>query len=333
MSVYRDTNTAVTFTHPVGVPLTATVTRENGTVSSSAGPISPVSGSYTYNLTYHDTQYDGKLTITWTGTDEMSNPFSRAQAIEVVTPLVTTSQLQTIFTQTPPAQGDLIELENTIRAIIETYVGQTFGYSYGVKTYTGTGAGKLILKDRLANLVGILGGLGMATSDTTQLIVDANGNPVLDGNGNPTYKTNLNGELNTGFVSVIQDGWTILMDWPQFLTLKQAPPEDLIQFAPSQDGTIRVPRRYWAEYDQGTQYTITAGWGYDAVPDEIQEAALLLANDYVTNDSGYRDRYLEILKIQQDSWTYHPGAFRGTGNARVDLLLGPYRRQNGMVII
>jgi hypothetical protein len=87
------------------------------------------------------------------------------------------------------------------------------------------------------------------------------------------------------------------------------------------------------ERDYGTQYTLHAEWGYDAVPDEVQEAAMLLANDYASHEVGYRDRYLQILKIQQDSLTYHNAAFRGTGNARVDLLLGGFRRQNGMIVL
>jgi hypothetical protein len=139
--------------------------------------------------------------------------------------------------------------------------------------------------------------------------------------------------LNIDRAGVIEDGWSLLMNWPEYLDVRQSPPLELLDSAPSQDGTIRIPRRIMRERDKGQPYQITAEWGYDAVPEEVQEAALLLANDYITNDSEYRDRYLEILKIQQDSFTYHPGAFRGTGNARVDLLLGPFRRQNGMVIL
>jgi hypothetical protein len=139
--------------------------------------------------------------------------------------------------------------------------------------------------------------------------------------------------LNVEFAAPIQDGWAVLLKWPEFLTNKQSPPEELVQFETGSDGVIRVPRRFWERKDRGTHYVLTGAWGYDAVPDDIHEAAMLLANDYLAGDSEYRDRYLEILKIQQDSFTYHPGAFRGTGNARVDLLLGPYRRQNGMIIL
>jgi hypothetical protein len=312
-SVYRDTAGAVTFTHPIGTALTATFIDSTGTVVDTQAGLTPVAGIYTAQVKWQLTQYDAKYTVVWTG----ANNFSRTTTFEVVTPLVPLSTLKTIYTGTGITVEDpeLAELEKTVRVVIERYTGQSFGWSVGSRTYVGTGTGKLILSERCNKLNGILGGWSMYPATFVAAI------------------TNANGELNLDRAALIQDGWTCLIQWPEFLNVKETPPMELVQFSPAQDGTIRVPRRYMKERDYGTQYVLNAEWGYDAVPDEVQEAAMLLANDYASHEVGYRDRYLQILKIQQDSLTYHNAAFRGTGNARVDLLLGGFRRQNGMIVL
>lgn len=315
-SVYRDTNTGtVVFRHPIGTALTAVVTDSTGAIKYTSSPITASSGAYTLTVPWTLTECDAKYTVTWTD----GNGFSRKQTFEVVTPIVALEDLKTIYTDTGITVQDdeLAELEKTVRVVIERYTGQSFGWSVGTRLYIGNGTGKVILKERCNALTGILGGYGM----------------YPDNYVSPTAQTNLNGELNIDHAGLIQDGWTLLIQWPQYLNVREAPPMELIQFAPAQDGTIRVPRRFFQERDTGTQYTLTGEWGYDAVPDEVQEAAMLLANDYASHEVGYRDRYLQILKIQQDSLTYHNAAFRGTGNARADLLLGGYRRQSGMIIL
>lgn len=309
MSVYRDTEGTVIFNHPIGAALTASVVSDAGQTPWVSDPITPTSGgTYTLTIPWQLTEYDAKLTITWTD----GNGFSRVQATKVVTPLLTTAQLTDVFTGSGTTfDGDLTEVEATVRAVIETYCGQPFGYSVGSREYIGNGSGKFILNERCASLTGILGGWSFV----------------------PAGPGNENGELNLERAGLIQDGWTVLIQWPEYLTIKECPPMELINFAPSQDGTIRVPRRFYAQRDLGVHYTLNGAWGYEVVPEEVQEAAALLVNDYAAGDSEYRDRYLSILKIQQDSFTYHPGAFRGTGNARADLLLGPFRRQSGMIIL
>jgi hypothetical protein len=322
MSVYRDTNSVVVFEHPFEGPLDASVYNGGADPILTVTGLTPTAGQYTLNLTYGETQFDGNLNVVWSGTN-----FTRTQVVEVVTPVVSTSRLRTLYTDQAQTVTDseLADLEATVRAIIQTYTGQRFGYSVGSRNYIGNGSGKLILNERCNNLEGILGVYGGWPSDYVQTT-----DPVT---GLTTNITNLNGELNLERAGLIQDGWAILINFPEYLDVRQSPPMETLNFAPSQDGTIRVPRRIWSRYDKGTPYTLYGEWGYSSVPEPVSEAAMLLANDYITNDSGYRDRYLEILKIQQDSFTYHPGAFRGTGNARVDLLLGPYRRQNGMIIL
>jgi hypothetical protein len=222
-----------------------------------------------------------------------TDDFSRFQTIEVVTPLVSLARLRTLFDGESKTDAELAELESTVRVFIQAYTGQSFGYRVGSYEFIGTGSKTIALPQRLSKLTAFSGG----------------------------WKANL---------SLSNDGFSIYVAPETLLTVKEAPPEEYLTYVTN--GVIRVPEYYIKAFNKGALYTVTGTWGYDVVPDEVQEAAMLLANDFSCSETLYRDRYLESIKIQQDTITYHPGAFRGTGNARADLLLGKYRR-NGMVII
>lgn len=299
MSVYRDTNASVVFEHPHPGPLTATVYRNDETtaVHTQSG-IATVAGTFTVALPWQVMQYDSTLTIVWSD----GAGFSREQTVDVVTPLVSLSRLRTLFEGESKTDAELRELEQAVRVFIQTYTGQSYGFFTGVRTFVGTGQNKVLLPQRLNKLTAFAG--------------------VYGGNPDPTK--------NIDLVSVGSDGWSLIVNQKKYLGIKEAPPEELLNVYSG--GIIRVPDWYLKRFDSGQTYTVTGEWGYDAVPDAVQEAAMLLANDYSCNETLYRDRYLESIKIQQDTIIYHPGAFRGTGNARADLLLAKYRRQGPVVI-
>lgn len=290
MSVYRDTAASVTFEHPHPGPLVATLYREGVTAPlRTVTNISPVLGKYTLALTWEETKFDGKLSVTWSDADD----FERTQPVEVVTPIVSLPRLRTLFPGENKSDAELAELEQTVRVFIQAYTGQSFGFSEGARTFVGTGGNKILLDQRLNKITAFSGGWAASVKPGA-------------------------------------DGFSLHLVPEDMLTIKQAPPEELINF--QTDGVIRIPSYWIKRFNVGATYVVTGEWGYAAVPDEVQEAAMLLANDFSCSEVIYRDRYLESIKIQQDTITYHPGAFRGTGNARADLLLGRYRR-NGMVII
>lgn len=292
MSVYRDTDAEVYFEHPIGVPLTATLYRE-GVVAPlrTVTNIAPVNGKYTFALTWEDAQYDGKLSIAWSDADD----FERTQSVEVITPLVSTSDLRTVFRDTNMADGDLKELEEQVRIFIQSYTRQSFGYEVGSYSVVGTGEKKIALPKRLIKFTEITGG------------------PV-------------------GYYAVANNGWYLYVSNKNLLTIKEMPPEEFVDNVTVVTGVIHVPDSYWKQFRVGATYTITGEWGYHTVPDDVRQAALLLAADFGSGENLYRDRYLKTMKAGDWNIAFDPGAFRGTGNARADQLLEPYRRQD-MVII
>jgi hypothetical protein len=79
-------------------------------------------------------------------------------------------------------------------------------------------------------------------------------------------------------------------------------------------------------------YTIDGEWGYEDVPYNVKEAALILIEDNVCPDSEYRDRYIDSVKTADYQYMYDPNAFRGTGSVIADQLLAPYIRPTLAVI-
>ena len=88
-----------------------------------------------------------------------------------------------------------------------------------------------------------------------------------------------------------------------------------------------------AFYHGERKIAITGRWGWDRAPKPVQEAALLLVEDFLAPEAAYRDKYLESLTSPDWRIQFHGNAFRGTGNVRVDQLLADYVNKNRWVII
>lgn len=80
------------------------------------------------------------------------------------------------------------------------------------------------------------------------------------------------------------------------------------------------------------RYVISGVFGYYSVPEQINLAAMLLAQDYGCRESVWRDRYVESMKSADWSVMFNEGAFAGTGNAKVDHILQSYTL-NKMVVV
>ena len=294
MSIYRDTNASVSLTHPYPGPLVATVYRDGQLILTSS-PISPVAGVYTLGLTYAETQYDGPLNIVWT--DSTQTPaFVRTTTEQVVTPLVPVSKLRTIFEDTNKTDQELMDLESSVRIFIQAYTHQTFGYEVGTITIMGTGEQRMALPRHMIS------------------ITDVN-------------------TVDPGYFWLSDDGWYINSESKNLLTVKEAPPEEYMDNTIAMThGVIVVPDTYWRKFRTGVEYDITGEWGYYTVPDNVQEATMLLANDFACDESLYRDRFVQMVNTGSSSFSFDSRAFVNTGNARADELLKEYRR-DGMVII
>lgn len=87
---------------------------------------------------------------------------------------------------------------------------------------------------------------------------------------------------------------------------------------------IRRPNFSDNSFVNDSEYIVHGRFGYESVPEEVRQAAMLLVNDYACQDSLYRDRYLANIRAGDWRIEFNAGAWVATGNARADHLLAPH---------
>ena len=89
---------------------------------------------------------------------------------------------------------------------------------------------------------------------------------------------------------------------------------------------------YYGRFRDHTRYKFEGQIGYNYVPQDIKLCALLLTGDYLSQDSQWRNKYLNKVDLAEISFQLAGGAFSGTGNVIVDQILDQYRNL-GIIVI
>lgn len=99
------------------------------------------------------------------------------------------------------------------------------------------------------------------------------------------------------------------------------------------DVNIKVPAQeeaYFYGYPKtgtfasGVTFTIYGEFGWSSVPEDVKEAALILAEQYGCDESLWRDRYINSIRAADWQFNYSTAAFSGTGSVAADQLLAKY---------
>lgn len=77
-------------------------------------------------------------------------------------------------------------------------------------------------------------------------------------------------------------------------------------------------------FRSNTSYTIRGTFGWESVPTDIKQAALLLAESFSCREASWRDRYLKAVAAADWRFDFDSRAFVGTGSVSVDQLLNQY---------
>jgi len=77
-------------------------------------------------------------------------------------------------------------------------------------------------------------------------------------------------------------------------------------------------------FRRGKHYDVHARFGWEYVPDEVEQATIEIMRSYFAKDRSWRDRY--VSKISTTDWDFQftSDAFSGTGSAYADKLLLDY---------
>ncbi len=281
------------------VSATATWTKDGVSQGGLAVTEDTVNNWWTATLPY--IQNECTVGINWIFSVVGSGTFTRTDSYEVITPLLTLREIRGIWADITDDKAK--ELESVVRYVIQSYTGQSFGKRTKSLVVQGAGDNALELPERLSILIGI---------------------------------STLVAELNPSAAVIVADGWYLKKKYSEPLSTVNTTNLYFEGTDYSEYGVVISPPktvggRYWTD---DYPFTITGVWGYPAVPQAVQEAAKLLANDYACNDTLYRDRYLESIRSADWSLRFNERAYLHTGNVRADQLLDKYiMRHFGWAVI
>lgn len=81
-------------------------------------------------------------------------------------------------------------------------------------------------------------------------------------------------------------------------------------------------------FGKDSAYLIRGEYGWKAIPEDVKVAVYELINDFVCNDSIYRNKGLKSISNDSFNIQFADGMLNGTGNLYVDSLLSKYKSWN-----
>lgn len=89
---------------------------------------------------------------------------------------------------------------------------------------------------------------------------------------------------------------------------------------------------YRGAFKKDARYTVQGRFGWSSVPDNVEEACIILIKQFFEKDTAWRNKYVKNISAFDWQFEYMEDAHRGTGNLYADQLLLPYVI-NGMMAI
>lgn len=277
--IYRDDSTKQVTLGVTGATVTAVkFVKGSREVTATPGPAVPIP--------YSVVATDGEFQVVWTFTVG-PDIYTRTETHNVVTPFFTKDSLvahDPDFSTLSDVQ--IVNLERKIRKVIETYCGQSFGYSEGTIDIYGNGSGVLSSPQRIISVDSLL--------------------PY-------GFSTDSGMSINTRFIN---DGRSLIG------TAFYGSEDEEVQVTDFVIGAhISAPIR---GFRSGQRYTLTGKFGYTNVPQEVLDAALALAEWYGCNESTWRERYVQSMRAADWRVDFNTATYSGTGSVTADQLLAPF---------
>jgi hypothetical protein len=81
---------------------------------------------------------------------------------------------------------------------------------------------------------------------------------------------------------------------------------------------------YHGAFKRDYRYTISGRFGWPSVPDNVEEACIVLIQQFFDKDTAWRNKYVKNVSAFDWKFEYMESAHTGTGNLYADQLLEPY---------
>ena len=83
-------------------------------------------------------------------------------------------------------------------------------------------------------------------------------------------------------------------------------------------------RGYGGAFKKDYRYQVQGRFGWSSVPDNVEEACIILIQQFFDKDKEWRNRYVKSVSSFDMRFEFMEDAHRGTGNLYADQLLQPY---------
>lgn len=253
-------------------------------------------GTYIVNIPYQYTDRNKTLRVQWEYTID-SISVVRSDEVYVVTPYVDFNHVQDLGFSTDSSDPlyksykELIRAERYARKQIEKYTGQKFYLYNDVAVVYGYGSDILPVPAKIYELHELYG--------NDMLLLD-----------------NINNVDNWNYpVEISESGYGIkinragMLDNTVYTANGMIPP------------TIHDS---YGVFQSGVPYKVQGYFGWEKVPDEVEQAAIELMKDYFAKDTTWKNKYVKKISTFDWDFEYTSEVHAGTGNAYVDRLLAEY---------
>ena len=89
---------------------------------------------------------------------------------------------------------------------------------------------------------------------------------------------------------------------------------------------------YSGAFKNDSRYSVQGRFGWSSVPDNVEEACIILIKQFFDQDRAWKDKYVKNISTFDWKFEFMEDAHRGTGNLYADRLLLPYVI-NGIMVI
>lgn len=271
---------------------------QSGNTTLSASTAS--SSSWTGKLTEDSAAYDRNVKIEWVRTTA-SGASATVEYASLVRPFATASRIRSLADiASTETDATLVKQERKARYFLQSHIGNKFAKEYSNIVVYGNNSDILSLPIPLIRLDKIYeDDILMYDMVSTASVNDFNYS--LEASQSKTRIKIINTEDE--FERAVQE----------------FPEVHILPF----DGVFK----------KDAQYKIVGIFGYQYVPNNIEQATALLVEDYLCNDFNIRNK--NISKLSNDSYdlTYATNAATGTGNLLVDKLIADYVNSPRFLVI
>ena len=258
-------------------------------------------GTYELPVPYAITSKDKNLRLFWTY-HVGGVPVNHTSYLQVVTPYCDIANaIEDLDWGTDPSDPnaksyhEIQMAEKYAREFIADYTGQYFFLYDDKEVVYGVDSDILVLSSKINQIHKLY-------ADDV-LLVDNTANPPVN---------------NWGYTPIVsENGYGIRIDRTNFL-------DNTVYLA---NGMVppTINESYSGQaFRRGVRYRVEGEFGWDNVPDEVEQACIQLMGHYFDKDRHWKDQYLK--KVSSFDWNFQYGAeiSSGTGCAYADKLLADY---------